>query len=231
MALEAHPQLASKVTESHPVAPSGTTSVSHRGLGVARPVRGPYDEAGDRPGPRRHWRTTAPRCPSWGTRPRSASAHAAPSSWYSTFSIPVCWAQALPPMRTEPALDLGPVTRHVDAGLGLDRPLLRPAALGPVGLELVEPGHLEIDQPLGGGHVAVEPRHHHPHGEAVLHRQRLAVHGDGQHRVAVVGERRRAAYRSSSRRGRSAAPRRRRASRRPRRAAHGRVRRTTRRCR
>ena len=92
-------------------------------------------------------------------------------------------------MRTEPALTWAPSPRHVDPGLGLDRPLLRPAALGPVGLELVEPGHLEIDQPLGGGHVAVEPGHHHPHREAVLHRQRLAVHGDGQHRVAVVGER------------------------------------------
>ena len=77
---------------------------------------------------------------------------------------------------------------------------------------------LDVDDPLAGRHVAVEPGHDRPHREPVLDRQRLAVHRDRQHRAAVVGQRRRAACRRSSRRRRSASPRRRRPGRRPRRA-------------
>ena len=53
----------------------------------------------------------------------------------------------------------------------------------------VEAGDLEVDHPLGRRDVAVEPGHQHPHREAVVDRQRLAVHRDRQHRVGPgVGE-------------------------------------------
>src|SRR4029077_19043318 len=44
--------------------------------------------------------------------------------------------------------DLLAVAGYVDARLGLDRSLRRPAALGPVGSEVRELRDLEVDQPL-----------------------------------------------------------------------------------
>ena len=77
---------------------------------------------------------------------------------------------------------------HLDPRGGLDGPELRPSPLGPVRLLVGEPGDLQVDEPLGRRDVAVEPRDDHAHGEAVLEGQGLAVHADGEHRVAVVGE-------------------------------------------
>ena len=71
----------------------------------------------------------------------------------------------------------------------LDRPARRPAEPRPVRLGAVESGELEVDDPFGGRHVAVQAGHHQPRGVAVLGGQRLAVHPDRQQRVAVVGER------------------------------------------
>ena len=56
-------------------------------------------------------------------------------------------------------------------------------------VDLVEAGHLELGDPLGRRHVAVQAGDDHPHREPVLGRQRLAVHADSEDRVAIVGER------------------------------------------
>ena len=80
--------------------------------------------------------------------------------------------------------------RRVDAGLQLDRRLRRPAAADPVGVEVGEAGQLQLGQPLRGRHVAVEAGHDHPDREAVLDRQRLAVHADGEQGVAAVAQHR-----------------------------------------
>ena len=79
--------------------------------------------------------------------------------------------------------------RHVDARLGLDRSLLRPATLHPVGVEGGERGDLHVDHPLARGHVAIQARHHHPDGETVLLRQRLPVHADREQRVPAIHHR------------------------------------------
>ena len=141
---------------------------ARRGLGVAGPVRRAHRRACGRPSRRRRCRTTAPRCRRQAPDPGRPARHASPSSRNSTFSMPVCCAQACPPTRTDPAAHVGAVARHLDPGLGLHRPLRGPAALGPVRVEVVEPRHLEVDQPLGRRHEAVETRHDHPHREAVL---------------------------------------------------------------
>src|SRR3712207_1915823 len=73
--------------------------------------------------------------------------------------------------------------RGVDAGGHPDRRLGGPVALGPVGVERVVGGGLDAGQPLAGRHVAVEARDDHPHREAVLHRERLTVHPERDHRV------------------------------------------------
>ena len=79
--------------------------------------------------------------------------------------------------------------RHVDAGFGLDRPLLGPALLHPVGVERAEGGELHVYHPLGRGHVAVQSRHHHPHRVTVLLRQQLAVHAHREHGLPAVHDR------------------------------------------
>src|SRR6185312_7252782 len=53
---------------------------------------------------------------------------------------------------------------YVDTGLGLDRPSRRPAPPRPVRLGLVEARHFEVDDPFGGRHVPVQPRHDEPRG-------------------------------------------------------------------
>ena len=55
----------------------------------------------------------------------------------------------------------GPGPGPVDAGLGLDR-AAAPTAGDPVRVEVGEAGELQLRQPLGGGDVAVQARHHHP---------------------------------------------------------------------
>ena len=72
--------------------------------------------------------------------------------------------------RHRPLGDVLTAAGHVDAGFGLDRPARRPAQPRPVRLGAIESGQLEVDDPLGGRHVAVETRHHQPGGIAVLGR-------------------------------------------------------------
>ena len=176
-------------TACQPVAPSGSTPRS-------TPVctspscrsRGP----GRRGRPARP-STVAAHCTqvsSVGARPSSARLPSPPSSATSTASMPVCWAQATPPIahRARRATS-APERGHVDPRGHLDRPVLGPAALGPVGREPVEAGDLEVHDPLARRDVPVEPGHDRPHREAVVDRQRLAVHRDREHRVAVVGQR------------------------------------------
>ena len=140
-------------------------------------------------GDRRRCPPTAPRCRRWGSRPSWTRSQAPPSSATSTAAIPVCCFHATPPTSTRPGSTSAPDAGDVDARGDLDRPLLGPAALGPEGRDVGEAGHLEVDDPLGRRDVAVEPRDDRADREAVLDRQRPAVHGDRQHRVAVVGER------------------------------------------
>ncbi len=85
-----------------------------------------------------------------------------------------------------PGLDAGERLGHVDAGERLHRRPLRVAALRPVRPVGGEPGHLEVGDPLGRGDVAEQAGHHQAGGEAVRHRQWLAVHADGEQRVASV---------------------------------------------
>ena len=59
----------------------------------------------------------------------------------------------------------------------------------PVGLCFVEAGQLQIDDPLGGRHIPVEPGYYQPGGVAVLDRQRLPVEADRQQCVAAIDER------------------------------------------
>src|SRR5450759_4459843 len=75
-----------------------------------------------------------------------------------------------------------PVTRagDVDAGLGLDRAELGPAAWDPVALVRGEGGDLQVGDPLRARYVAVQPRDHESYRETVFEGQRLAVHGNGQ---------------------------------------------------
>ena len=56
----------------------------------------------------------------------------------------------------------------------------------PVRLLRGERGRLDVDDPLAGRDVPVQPRHDDPGREAVRHRQRLAVHADRDHGVAAV---------------------------------------------
>ena len=92
------------------------------------------------------------------------------------------------PRRPCPASSVAP-RRHVDPGGDLDRAAGRPAERGPVALVGGEGGHLELGHPLGRRDVAVQAGDDHPYREAVLDRQRRAVHPDGQQRLAVgVGQ-------------------------------------------
>src|SRR3954451_6235725 len=86
-------------------------------------------------------------------------------------------------------LDRSQRGRGVDPRRGLDRALGRPAALDPVGVEGLEGAGLDLGEPLAGGDVAVETGDDHPDREAVLDRQRLAVHAEGEHRVGRLERR------------------------------------------
>src|SRR4051794_40225530 len=101
------PQPALNETWCHPVAPFGTTSTRaavcvYPDLSVARTVTEWFPDATSTD-PAHCTHVSLP-----GTRPRSASRQASPSSRNSTFSMPVCCAQACPPTRTEPALTSPP---------------------------------------------------------------------------------------------------------------------------
>ena len=132
-----------------------------------------------------HWRHAS----TVASAARVASCHGPLSTCTSTLVMPRCWAQATPAMATVPAVTEAPTRGTSMREAVLIGPLGRPAARGPVALVGGEPGDLELGDPLGGRHVAVEPRHDQPRGEAVLEGQRLAVHGHGDQRVAVVGQR------------------------------------------
>ena len=119
----------------------------------------------------------------------SAGTHSPPSSATSTASIPVCCAHATPPIRTSPA-----ATSDPEPGTSIrDDILTGPCSAQPRSVQyaadLVEPGDLQVDDPLAGGDVPVQPGHDRAHREPVVDRQRLAVHRDREHRVAVVGQR------------------------------------------
>ena len=64
------------------------------------------------------------------------------------------------------------------------QPMPRPVRLCPV-----EAGQLQVDDPLGGRHIPVEPGYYQPGRVAMLDRQRLTVEADRQERVAAIGER------------------------------------------
>ena len=157
-------------------------------------------------------RTTAARCRWRPSGAASPAAHGPSSTCTSTLLIPRCCAHATPATVTAPALRSAPSRGRVDPRLGLDRRLRGPAARHPVGVEVGEPGQLDLGDPLAGGHVAVQAGHHHPHREAVLDRQRLAVHPDREQRVPAVAQHRGRACRRSSRPPSAAPPGRRRAA-------------------
>ena len=175
----------STTTECQPVAPSGNGGA--RSSGWVAPVPSvALTSRVWRPGVashgQTHWRQVSALC----SAASRAGRQGPPSARTSTRRIPRCWAHATPATATCPAGQAGQRPRGVDAGHGLDRRLAGPAAPDPVGVEVAEAGQLQVDQPLGGRHVAVQARDQHPHREPVGERQRLAVHGHGQHGVAAV---------------------------------------------
>ena len=93
-------------------------------------------------------------------------------------------AQATPATWTGPGRDRRVDLRDVDPRLGQDRRLLRPAARDPVGVERLERRQLDLGQPLGRRHVAVQARDDEPGREPVGRGQRLVVHLHGDQRVA-----------------------------------------------
>ena len=156
--------------------------------GSRRRVGGPHLEGVLARAWRPSARTTAARCPTDTVGASVASCHGPSSTRTSTRRMPRCWAHATPATVTGPAVSRLRRAGRVDAGLGLDRALRRPAARHPVRVEVVEAGELELGHPLGGRDVAVEAGHHHADREAVLDRQRLAVHADGEQGVAAVAQ-------------------------------------------
>ena len=107
----------------------------------------------------------------------------------STPSMPVCCAQATPPTgpaRPRPRRRAGyvdPRLRSSPAPARTSRARSSRRSIWSNRVTSMSTTHLRRRD------VAVEPRHDHPHREAVLDRERLAVHRERQHRVAVVGQR------------------------------------------
>src|SRR5215212_1021745 len=81
--------------------------------------------------------------------------------------------------------DLGVVLHGVDAGLGLDRALLGPGALNPVGVE-VPVGKLYLAEPLGRRDVPVEAGYDEADRVAVLEWELATVQAEGDQRLASV---------------------------------------------
>ena len=126
-----------------------------------------------------HWRQTS--SPTSGDS--SAAIQSPSSTLTSTRPMPRVCAHATPATARRPAVNVRP-----DAGVSMrDSTLIGPLAAQPrshpVRVERVEGRGLDPGEPLAGRHVAVEAGDDHPHREAVLDRQRLAVHAEGQHRV------------------------------------------------
>ena len=161
-----------------------------------------------------HWRQVSP----LGTSPRRAGIHAPSSILTSTCSMPRWIAQATPPIGRRAGREVGQAPGRVDAGEGLERALLGVAPCSPVGVVGVEGGELELGEPLGRRVVAVEAGDDEPGGEAVVDRQGLAVHADGDAGRRGRRGRRGWACRRSSRRPSGSPADRRRPARRPRRS-------------
>ena len=120
-----------------------------------------------------------------------ASCHSAPSMRTSTRFDAPGGRPCHPGEGCGPGRDARPVAGYVDARLGLDRRLLGPAPRDPVGVETLPRGQLDLAQPLRRRDVAVQPGNHQPRREAVLDRQRLAVHTHRNQRVPSVQRHRR----------------------------------------
>ena len=179
----------SKDTVCQPVAPSGTTSAWSEVCtapvpSVARTAIGVTQDR--RPATRS---STAARCP-WSSSRRVGPAAKAPSSILtSTALTPRCCAHATPPNVTGPLATTCPLLGTSMRDSVLMGPRGRPAEPGPVRLGAIEAGELQVDDPLGRRHVAVEARHDQARRVAVLDGQRSAVHPDRQEGVALIGER------------------------------------------
>ena len=103
--------------------------------------------------------------------------------------MPVCCAQATPPIRFSPASNSSSrrgTSMRDDIFTGPSSPQPRCVQYAEMSSNL---RHLPVDHPLAGRHVAVQAGDERADREAVVDGQRLAVHGDRQHRVAVVGQR------------------------------------------
>ena len=140
---------------------------------------------------RPRWRPTGTptgaRCRRSGTAASSAGCHGPSSTRTSTASMPRCLGPGHAGDRARvPASTLARPRGVSMRDIVLIGPCLRPAALDPVLVEVVEGRQLDLGHPLGGRHVAVEAGHDEAGGEAVLDGQRLAVHADGEHGVAAV---------------------------------------------
>ena len=118
--------------------------------------------------------------------PSRASIHSPSSTCTSTRVIPPGGAQATPAIGWRPASIVAPLrgTSIRDAvliGPSFDQPRGHPVAV-----EVLPRRQLDAVEPLRRRHVAVEAGDDQPGGEAVLGRQRLAVHRHGDERRATV---------------------------------------------
>ena len=103
-----------------------------------------------------------------GTAASRAWRHGPRSTRTSTAAIPLCCAQATPATGVRPAArEAFPARKSIlDSvliGACCDQPWPHPVRAG--GRERCD---LEVGDPLGRGHVTVQPGHHHPRREAVL---------------------------------------------------------------
>ena len=115
---------------------------------------------------------------SLGTPASSASSHSPPSMRTSPAADPAVHRPGDATDLVRPGLDVTVATRTVDPRHRLDRALPLAQPLGTqYRVERVPHGGLDLGDPLGGRHVAVQARHDHPHRVAVLGTQRLALPG------------------------------------------------------
>ena len=184
--------LTAKETECQPVAPSGTGSAhcsvwTAPVLSVARTVIvcGPALVGLPRVAPQPPGVVGVARAQA---RPAASALLSGLSMRTSTACTPRFCAHATPPNVTGPRATSCTAARHVDAGFVLIGPRADQPSRVQYASALVEPRQLEVDDPLGGRHVAVQSGDDQACGVAVVGGQRLTVHPDGQQRVAVVGE-------------------------------------------
>ena len=110
--------------------------------------------------------------------------HSPPSAATSTAATPSCGAHATPAHHHRAGGN--PAPGQVDPRLGLDRRRLGPPPRDPIGVEAIPRGQLDLGQPLRRRHVSVQAGNDEPGGKAVFRRERIAVHGQGDHRLASV---------------------------------------------